>query len=68
MKKVKSCPFCGGTDISFNAFSISEDAYVLCKDCNAGIEIQVPWDGMNEEEHDGACYEKLLKIWNRRVS
>lgn len=65
--KVKPCPFCGSEDISFNAFSISPDAYALCKHCNAGIEIQVDWDEMTEKEHDEVCNLELQKVWNRRV-
>lgn len=65
---VEPCPFCGSEDISFNAFSISSDAYVLCKQCNASIEISVPWDNMNEREHDKVCFEKLSILWNNRVS
>lgn len=65
---VEPCPFCGSEDISFNAFSISSDAYVLCKQCNASIEISVPWDNMNEREHDKVCFEKLSVLWNNRVS
>lgn len=63
---IKPCPFCGSENISFNAFSILSDAYVLCEQCNAGIEISVPWDGMDEEEHDKVCFEKLSVIWNKR--
>lgn len=65
---VEPCPFCGSEAISFNAFSISSDAYVLCKQCNASIEISVPWDNMNEREHDKVCFEKLATLWNKRVS
>lgn len=64
----KPCPFCGSENISFNAFSISSDAYVLCEKCNASIEISVPWDGMNEKEHDEVCLEKLSVLWNKRAS
>lgn len=66
-EEINPCPFCGATDISLNAFSISEDAYILCKSCKAGIEIQVPWNGMNEEEHDAVCTRVLLEKWNQRV-
>ncbi|WP_445449045.1 Lar family restriction alleviation protein [Enterococcus faecalis] len=65
---VKPCPFCGSEKISFNAFSISPDAYVLCKQCNASIEISVPWDDMDEKEHDKVCFEKLSVLWNKRAS
>ncbi|WP_242384530.1 Lar family restriction alleviation protein [Enterococcus faecalis] len=65
---IKPCPFCGSENISFNAFSISSDAYVLCEQCNASIEISVPWDGMDEKEHDKVCFEKLLVLWNKRAS
>lgn len=64
--KVKPCPFCGSDDISFSAFSLSPDAYALCNQCNAGIEIQVAWDGMTEKEHDEECTLALQKAWNRR--
>lgn len=62
------CPFCGSENISFNAFSISSDAYVLCEQCNASIEISVPWDDMDEKEHDKVCFEKLSALWNKRTS
>ena len=65
---IKPCPFCGSENISFNAFSISSDAYVLCEQCNASIEISVPWDDMDEKEHDKVCFEKLLVLWNKRAS
>ncbi|MDU3861748.1 MAG: Lar family restriction alleviation protein [Enterococcus faecalis] len=65
---IKPCPFCGSENISFNAFSILSDAYVLCKQCNASIEISVPWDDMDEKEHDKVCFEKLSILWNNRVS
>ncbi|EPE2440216.1 Lar family restriction alleviation protein [Enterococcus sp. AZ107] len=65
---IKPCPFCGSENISFNSFSISSDAYVLCEQCNASIEISVPWDGMDEKEHDKVCFEKLSALWNNRVS
>ena len=65
---IKPCPFCGSENISFNAFSILSDAYVLCEQCNASIEISVPWDDMDEKEHDKVCFEKLSILWNNRVS
>ena len=65
---IKPCPFCGSENISFNAFSISSDAYVLCEQCNASIEISVPWDDIDEKEHDKVCFEKLLVLWNKRAS
>ena len=65
---IKPCPFCGSENISFNAFSISSDAYVLCEQCNASIEISVPWDDMDEKEHDKVCFEKLSVLWNKRAS
>ncbi|EGO2729936.1 Lar family restriction alleviation protein [Enterococcus faecalis] len=65
---LKSCPFCGSENISFNTFSISSDAYVLCEQCNASIEISVPWDDMDEQEHDKVCLEKLSVFWNNRSS
>ncbi|EJY7246609.1 Lar family restriction alleviation protein [Enterococcus faecalis] len=65
---IKPCPFCGSENISFNAFSILSDAYVLCEQCNASIEISAPWDDMDEKEHDKVCFEKLLVLWNKRAS
>ncbi len=65
---IKPCPFCGSENISFNAFSILSDAYVLCDKCNASIEISVPWDDMDEKEHDKVCFEKLSVLWNKRAS
>ena len=65
---IKPCPFCGSENISFNAFSILSDAYVLCEQCNASIEISVPWDDMDEKEPDKVCFEKLLVLWNKRAS
>ncbi|MGC3434459.1 Lar family restriction alleviation protein [Enterococcus faecalis] len=65
---IKPCPFCGSENISFNAFSISSDAYVLCEQCNASIEISVPWNDMDEKEHDKVCFEKLSVLWNKRTS
>lgn len=65
---VKLCPFCGSENISFKAFSISPDSYVLCNQCNASIEISVPWDDMDTKEHDKVCFKKLLTKWNKRAS
>lgn len=65
---IKPCPFCVSENISFNAFSILSDAYVLCEKCNASIEISVPWDDMDKKEHDKVCFEKLLVLWNKRAS
>lgn len=65
--KVKSCQFCGSGKVNFHVFSISEDAYVFCENCKACIEVKVPWNDMNEKEHDGVCFYKLLTKWNKRV-
>ena len=69
MEKIEfyECPFCGGTDLEFCAFSISPDCFVRCKGCNASIELEVPWNDMNEKEHDIACWEALQKAWNKRA-
>ncbi|MGL4697106.1 Lar family restriction alleviation protein [Enterococcus larvae] len=66
MNDIKPCPFCGSTKISFSAFSFSEDAYVKCESCNAGIEIQVPWGNMGVTDHDKVCAERLTEVWDRR--
>ena len=66
--ELKPCPFCGSTDIEAGAYSLSEDCYVMCCSCNAGIETLVPRNGMNIKEHDEACIKRLKKLWNRRIS
>lgn len=66
MEELKTCPFCGENNISMGAFSISPDCYIQCE-CGARIELQVPFNGMSESEHDAVCVEKLIKSWNRRA-
>lgn len=61
------CPFCGHMEVYCGAFSISPDCFVQCLGCKATIEAEVPWNGMTEEEHDHACREVLLPLWNRRA-
>lgn len=67
-KEIKPCPFCNSTNISFNAFSFSEDSYVSCENCGVEIDVQVPWDGMDKIEHDNVCTRILLEKWNTRVN
>lgn len=62
----KSCPFCGCKQIRGYAFSFSPDCGVECENCGAGIGSSVPWGDMDEKEHDKACYEHMLKLWNTR--
>ena len=66
MDELKPCPFCGGMDISMSAYSISSECAIICQ-CGARIELDVPWDGMDEEQHDDLCAEKLAEAWNRRA-
>lgn len=64
-----ACPFCGCEEIVCGAFSISPDCYVTCAKCGAMIETDVSWKGMDsQEEHDKACKEALLPLWNKRAS
>jgi len=66
MEELKPCPFCGSTNISMSAFSVSADCYISCE-CGAMIEEEVSWEGCNtKEEHDKKCFPVLLKAWNTR--
>lgn len=65
--KLKPCPFCGSTDMSYNMYSITPYCYVACEKCGASISSAVPWGDMNEKQHDSACREHLAKLWNRRT-
>lgn len=57
------CPKCGSKNLSFHAFSIDEDCYVVCDDCGFSLETSVSWDGCNsEEEHDKKCGKALIKM------
>lgn len=64
MSRVKDCPFCEGNDIHFRAHDISDNCVVHCVDCGKGMDSEVPWDGMTIVEHDKACFEHLLLLWN----
>lgn len=65
-KRLRPCPFCGGEEISMGAYSISPDCYIECKSCSCMIEREVPWNGMNQEEHDRECAKILIEAWNTR--
>ena len=65
-EELKPCPFCGSTDIKFTALSIISEYYVGCNNCGAYIDLDIPWDDMNEKQHDEKCWEALIKAWNRR--
>lgn len=64
--KLLPCPFCSGEEISMGAYSISPDCYIECKSCGCMIEKEVPWNGMNQEEHDRECAKFLIEAWNTR--
>lgn len=66
MAELKPCPFCGRTDISMHAYSISPECFIKCK-CGARILLIVPWGDMDEDQHDKLCAEKLSEAWNWRV-
>lgn len=67
MRELKPRPFCGSANIRDGAFSISPDCFVLCEDCGASIETEVPWGDMTEKEHDQECWKELERRWNRRT-
>lgn len=59
----KKCPECGKEELSYRAFSIDEDCYVVCKNCGFTLETSVPWgDIESEEEHDKLCKEALVEL------
>ena len=65
-EELKPCPFCGGTNIKSGAYSIAPECYMLCENCGCSIELAIPWDDMNEKQHDEKCWDALTKAWNRR--
>jgi len=62
------CPFCGGTEINTGAFSYCPDCFIKCETCGANFELEVPWEDMDEKEHDKKCYELLKEKWNTRIN
>lgn len=64
--KLLPCPFCDSEKISMGAYSISPDCYIRCESCGCVIEKEVPWNGMNQEEHDRECAKFLIEAWNTR--
>lgn len=57
MQKIKPCPFCGSTEISFDKCT----KRARCKKCFATSGFITPFmkDGLTEEE-------AMYKAWNRR--
>ncbi len=66
MSKLKSCPFCGGNEISMGAFSLSDECYIRCENCGVSFESEVEWGDLTEKEHDKKCSVVLVKAWNTR--
>lgn len=57
------CPKCNSNSLSFHAFSIDEDCYAKCENCNFYLETTVPWDNCNSvKEHDKKCLKALIKL------
>lgn len=56
MSELKSCPFCGGTDLHLESFSGWGADVVECYDCLAIFSQQ-----------EITCEEDLVRAWNRRV-
>ena len=77
-KDLNCCPRCGSTNIDTYAFSLSEDAGIVCNDCDFTVEKEIPWEdldaGVPEDHpdytrrliaaHDKKAYETLRKMWN----
>ena len=69
MNELKPCPFCGGENIKIGAYSICPDCLVVCENCNASIELTIPWkENESEKEHGERCWKALEEAWNRRVN
>ncbi|KFN92418.1 hypothetical protein TMUPMC115_0930 [Tetragenococcus muriaticus PMC-11-5] len=66
MIEVNPCPKCGSDNIQISAFSILPDVIAKCEDCEYNIDVQVPWEDMNEEEHDEKSLKEVLEIWNKQ--
>lgn len=62
---LKPCPFCGGTDLRLETYSIQPDDYwggsVRCNDCDAEGGRPECW----HDEHDVA--DEVRAAWNRRA-
>lgn len=55
MRDLKSCPFCGGTDLRLESFSGWGNDVIICNDCLAIFS-----------QYEITCEEDLIEAWNRR--
>lgn len=71
--ELKPCPFCGGKNLSVNAYDVQPDDYhaghVYCNDC----EVEGP-SSLSLPEPDGywmpdpeSAKAEAVKAWNRRA-
>lgn len=57
MNELKPCPFCGGTDLHLESFSVCGADVIVCYDCLATFSQQ-----------EITCEEDLIEAWNRRAN
>lgn len=70
MSDIKSCPFCGGNDLTVQRSSEDREgipANIICQDCGCAG----PWDYLRTEVLENALNEdripvRLINLWNER--
>ena len=76
MKKLKSCPFCGGEAFVVNIRTTGEDPMwpfaerqVICEDCGCGVtfgfEAKTP--NLMTDKEVLLAYKETVEAWNKRA-
>ena len=73
MLELKSCPFCGGTELVIDSRELFEELQSKNGDACISVDCKTPgcYAHMFEHTHDEHDYDKrvelLVEKWNRRV-